>query len=41
MLRDVKLIVYKFFLGSKQSFFASLINNTTYTSIYIIYIQIY
>ena len=34
-------IVYKF-LGSKQSFFASLINNCIYTNIYIIYYtQIY
>ena len=33
-------IVYKF-LGSKQSYFASLINNCIYTNIYIIYTQIY
>ena len=29
------------FLGSKQSFFASLINNCIYTNIYIIYTQMY
>ena len=40
MLDFLFIIVYKF-LGSKQSFFASLINNCIYTNIYIIYTQIY